>query len=173
MATKKRKSRNPEVGMQDADLRRHIGQPLKRQFAHAFEALRGTIRTMPRDEWCRGEEKADQPVRQAAHLLLAVENALGGHHGRVGKRFGVPVESFKSAFDPVDCPAPRQFLPWIDQVERIANAHIDRAVEMSITGSAKQHPPLNRPTYILRHTAVHLAILRQELKRRGIKRPRW
>lgn len=147
--------------MDPADLRRHIGTPLKQQFLDAFMALRATIIAIPEAEWCRGDRKCDQPVRQAAHLLFAVENYLGGHRGRVGRRFAVPVESFTSIVDAAKCPSRAQFLPWIDEIERIKIAHIDRAVALSLAGSPKKHPPLNRPTYVLRHTAVHLPALGQ------------
>jgi hypothetical protein len=81
----------------------------------------------------------------------------------------VPVESFRSAFDVDGCPPPEEFLPWIEEVEQIAMDHIDRAVALSITGAPKKHPPLNRPTYVLRHSIVHLVTLRQELRSRGIR----
>jgi hypothetical protein len=71
------------------------------------------------------------------------------------------------------CPPPDRFLPWIDEVREIADAHVDRAVKLSISGTPKEYPPLNRPTYILRHTIVHLTILREELRRRGLDLPRW
>lgn len=157
--------------MDEADLKRHIALPLRREFLLAFSALRETILAIPESEWCSGDRKGTQPIRQAAHLLYAAENYLGGHKARVGKRFGVPIESFRSAFDAEDCPSPEEFLPWIEEVEQIAMDHIDRAVVLSISGAPKKHPPLNRPTYVLRHTVVHLTTLRQELRRRGIKSP--
>jgi len=157
--------------VETADLKRHIALPLKEEFRAALSALRETILVIPESEWCRGDRKGTQPIRQAAHLLLAVENYLGGHKARVGKRFGVPIESFQRTFDPTDCPSPEEFLPWIDEVEQIAMAHIDRAVKLSITGAPKKHPPLNRPTYVFRHTVVHLTTLRQLIRERGIKPP--
>jgi hypothetical protein len=155
--------------MDEGDLKRHIALPLKREYRAALLALRETIVGMPESEWCAGDRKGTQPVRQAAHLLRAAENYLGGRNARVGSRFGVPVESFRSVFDVDDCPPPEDFLPWIDEVEQIAMDHIDRAVALSITGAPKKYPPLNRPTYVLRHTVVHLVTLRQELRSRGIK----
>ena len=159
--------------MEEADLRRHIADPLKREFRIALSAARETILAFPQSEWCSGQRKGDQPVRQAGHLLLAAEQYLGGHKARVGERFGVPVESFKADFAAADCPPAEAFVPWIKEVEQIAMDHIDRAVTLSINGAPKKHPPLNRPTYVLRHTVVHLTILRQELKRRGIKLPEY
>ncbi len=142
--------------MNESDLKRHIALPLKKEFATALDALRKTIAAVPADEWCAGEEKHQQPVRQAAHLLFAIENYLGGHKARLGGRFGQPIESFSSVIDPKQCPKPKDMDRWIDEVEAIAMKHIDAAVGKSISGSAKQHPPLNRPTYVLRHTVVHL-----------------
>jgi hypothetical protein len=161
------------VEMEQADLKRHIATPLVREYREALSAVRDAILSFPLSEWCSGEKKSNQPARQAGHLLLAVEQALGGHRSGVGKRFGVPVESFKADFVVADCPSPAAFIPWIKEVEQIAMEHIDRAVALSITGAAKKHPPLNRPTYILRHTIVHLTRLRQELSRRGIKLPKY
>ena len=154
--------------MDEADLKRHIAMPLKQEYRAALLALKETIMGMPDSEWSAGDRKGTQPVRQTAHLLLAAENYLGGHRARVGARFGVPVESFRSVVDVDDCPPPEDFLPWIEEVEQLAMEHIDRAVALSITGAAKRHPPLNRPTYVLRHTVVHLVTLRQELRSRGI-----
>ena len=159
--------------METADLRRHIATPLMLQFRQALCAVNEAILAFPQSEWCSGQRKGNQPVRQAGHLLLAAEQYLGGHKARVGKRFGVPVESFKADFAAADCPAAEASVPWIKEVEQIAMDHIERAVTLSITGASKKHPPLNRPTYVLRHTVVHLTILRQELKRRGIKLPKY
>ncbi|MDP6505055.1 MAG: hypothetical protein QF886_15650, partial [Planctomycetota bacterium] len=140
--------------MEEADLRRHIAEPLKGEFRAALAAVGETILAFPPEEWCSGEEKRYQPIRQAGHLLLGIEQALGGHKSGVGKRFGVPIESFKAEFAPEDCPSPEEFLPWIKEVEQIAMDHIERAVTLSVTGAPKKHPPLNRPTYLLRHTVV-------------------
>jgi hypothetical protein len=157
--------------MEEADLKRHIAYPLKREYREVFAALRETILVIPESEWACGETKGAEPIRQAGHLLLAAENYLGGHRARVGQRFGAPVESFRAVFGAGDCPSPQAFLPWIEEVEQIAMDHIDRAVAVSITGAPKKHPPLHRPTYVLRHTIVHYITLRIELERRGLKLP--
>jgi hypothetical protein len=157
--------------VEEADLKRHIALPLKEEYHNALSALRDTIMVIPESEWCTGDRKGTQPIRQAAHLLLAMENHLGGHKARVGKRFGAPIESFQRNFDPADCPSPEELLPWIEEVEQIAMDHIDRAVELSVTGAPKKYPPLNRPTYVLRHTVVHLVTLRQLIRERGIRPP--
>jgi hypothetical protein len=157
--------------MDEADLKRHIAYPLQREYREVLEALRATILAIPESEWARGESKGAQPVRQVGHMLYAIESYLGGHRTRQGERFGVCVESFKAAFDPVNCPRRETFLPWIDEVEQIAMDGIDKAVTLSVTGAAKQHPPLHIPTYLLRHTVVHYTTLRIELERRGLKLP--
>jgi len=159
--------------MEHADLRRHILEPIVREYQAAFRALRESVMAFPYEEWISGERKANQPVRQACHLLFGVESYLGGHKARMGGRFGIRVESFKSTLDPAQCPPPKAILPWIDEAEGIANAFIAKAVDASLTGTAKRHPPLNRVLYVLRHTIVHLAILRRELFERGIDRPRY
>ncbi len=157
--------------MERADLKRHIAEPLMVEYRAALSAVRDAILAFPKDEWRKGEKKANQPVRQAGHLLYAIELSLGGHRARVGKRFGVPVESFTANFAAEDCPSAEEFLPWIEEVEQIAMKYIEGAVTKSITGSPKKHLPLRRPTYLLRHTVVHLTLLRHELSRCDIKKP--
>jgi hypothetical protein len=159
--------------METADLKRHVAYPLQREYRELLAALRSTIMAIPAAEWTRGAHKGLEPVRQVGHLLFAIEGYLGGHKARKGGRFGVPVESFKAPFDPAACPPREAFLPWIDEVEALAMAHIDRAVELSVTGAAKTHPPLHTPTYILRHSIVHFVALRAEVESRGLKLPEY
>jgi hypothetical protein len=157
--------------MDEADMKRHIADPLKREYREVLAALRDTLMVIPESEWTCGASKGAEPIRQAGHLLLAVEKTLGGHKARVGQRFGVPVESFRAVFDPAGCPSPADFLPWIEEVEQIAKDYIERAATLSITGAPKQHAPLHKPTYVLRHTIVHYITMRLELERRGLALP--
>ena len=149
-------------------IRHNVIEPIRKEYAAAFRTLRETLSCIPREEWLKGDGKINEPVRQVCHLLFALEGYLGGHKVRKAGRFGTGVESFASKVDPRKCPEPSDILPWINEVAEIADRHIERAVRLTLSDKAKQHPPLNRVLYVLRHTTVHLSYLIWELRSRGV-----
>ncbi|HUT61093.1 MAG TPA: hypothetical protein VNA25_24865 [Phycisphaerae bacterium] len=149
-------------------VRHNILEPIRREYRAAFKTLRQTLSCIPQGQWLEGRRKINEPVRQVCHLLFGVESYLGGHKAKMGGRFGTAAESFTSRIDPKKCPRPSEILRWIDEVVEIADRHIERAVDMSLRGTARQHPPLNRVLYVLRHTTVHLSYLIWELRARGV-----
>ncbi len=149
-------------------IRHNILEPVKAEYQAAFHTLRETLLCIPVEHWLEGKDKLREPIRQVCHLLFALENYLGRHKARKGGRFGTGVESFVSKVDRRKCPEPSDILPWIDEVVEIADRHIERAVDLSLCTKAKQHPPLKRVLYVLRHTTVHLSYLIWELRARGV-----
>lgn len=147
----------------------NVLDPLRVEFRTTLRILRETLACIPEDQWLTGRDKVNEPVRQVCHLIFWLGAYSGAPRTRIGRRFGVCVESFGRNVDPQKCPRPKDMLAWIDEVEKIALRHIDGAVEASIRGKTRQHPPLKRVLYVLRHTNAHLAYLIWELRSRGLK----
>ena len=158
--------------MIDQDTVERVSEPILREYKLAFQGLRDTIEAIPAEEWTRGVKPGDIPVRQACHLLHAAEG-YSGHRTRVGTRFGVPAESFGRKIAGDAYPDQKAVVAYVDDVEaRIATWVLEKT-QQALSGEKKQHSPLNRVVYVLRHTVVHLAYLRRELYARGIARPRY
>jgi hypothetical protein len=156
----------------DQDTIERVSGPILREYALAFRGLRDTIEAIPAEEWTRGARPGDVPVRQACHLLHAAEG-YSGHRTRVGTRFGVPAESFGRKVAEDEYPDQKAVLSYVDDVEAKVATWIVEKTRQALSGGVKQHSPLNRVVYVLRHTVVHLAYLRRELYARGIDRPRY
>lgn len=153
-------------------IRHNVIEPIRRECQSFFRTLRETLAQIPEDQWLAGDGKANQPVRQTCHMLFGIENYLDGHKAHKGSRFGTAVESFVAKITPEKCPRPGDLEPWMQEVEAIAYAHLDRAVDASVRGTLRQHPPLGRMLYAMRHAFVHLSYLMWELRSRGIN-CRW
>jgi hypothetical protein len=146
-------------------------EPIVREFRLALKGLRDSVRGVPDAEWTRAEQPGDSFPRQACHLLLALEAYLDGHRVKLGRRYGVPVESFHRSV--VRFPSRQQVLEQIAEVDAKVEGWVLRFARRAMAGGPKRHNPLNVVVYTLRHTVVHLAYLRREMYQRGIRRPRY
>jgi hypothetical protein len=153
-------------------------EPVISEYALAFKGLADSVRAIPEQEWTRGDTLGDVPARQACHLLLACVAYSGGHRLRVGDRFGVRVETFHCIIPRENYPSREAVLKWIPEVEQQIARWVRDCTRRALTGPRKRHTrpgtrysPMRKPVYVLRHTVVHLAYLRNEMRKRGIPRP--
>lgn len=148
-----------------------VAQPLVSEFRAALKGLRDSVSAIPDVEWVADVKPGDCLPRHACHLLFSIEAYLDGHRVKMGQRYGVPVESLHKVVERY--PSQADVLRHITAIDERIDGWVRKFARKAMTGKRKQHNPLNRVVYVLRHAIVHLAYLRREMYRRGIPRPRY
>ena len=155
--------------MTEDEIVERTAEPIAREYKLALEGLRNSVKGVPEEQWGVAQRPGDAFPRHACHLLFGIEASLDGHKVKHGQRYGVPVESFQKRVDAY--PSRDSVLAHIDEIEGKIDGWVTKFARKAMTGARKQHNPMNRVAYMLRHTAVHLAYFRREMYHRGIPRP--
>jgi hypothetical protein len=157
----------------DHDSIDRISEPVLTEYSCLFQGLRDTIQAIPEREWTKGDRKGKVPARQACHLLLPLMRYSTSWRVKTTDRFDTAVSTFSRNVDTEDYPSQASVIEYTHEVEAVIEDWVPRLVKQTLTGKRKQHPPLGRAIYLLRHSVVHLAYLRREMYERDIPRPTY
>jgi hypothetical protein len=143
---------------------------VREQWSRVLDMWEGLIRSIPDDEWARGELGYLTPARHAIHALDQYDPA---------EWFGAEVRA-----SPFDIPSEilwskEKALAKLAETRAILN---ERVAGFDLTAALFEpetaHPwagptRLDKMLYVLRHSQHHLGAVEAELSRRGIRAATW
>ncbi len=156
-----------------------VVESLTDHFTRTFDMLRGAIEAFPEEEWRAADEDDLIPARQAIHIIESSAFYSGEWTGKkfpTGKRLGCDRE----LAPPDELPSRRDVLTYLDEAKAKVETWLTKRGDDGLLGEPedKRFPwtgkcELGRALYLIRHMHHHLGKIHNELRRRGIDRPKW
>ncbi len=155
-----------------------ISDSLQRQFERVWESLREAIGNCPDRQWKKGDPAVRIPVRQACHMIGAVEMYAGEKRFAWDRRFGRPVGDFSSDLPAADLPGKDETLEYLDEMRAHTQTWLGKMSDEKLLSPQRSNRHtgdtyLERVVYMLRHSQHHRGEMNAELRRRGLAPANW
>jgi hypothetical protein len=150
---------------------------LKGQWARVWDMWEETIRTVPDDEWAKGDVNYLIPARQLVHTLVCADvftadiplDQYDPTRMFGGGSWGMPLE---------ELPSRETALAELASIRVSVEERLAKFDDAALLAPEKTHLWAGRTRmckmlYALRHTQHHLGEVSAELSRRGIKAATW
>jgi uncharacterized damage-inducible protein DinB len=150
---------------------------LKDQWARVWNMWEEMIRTIPDDEWTKGDIDYLIPARHLIHVLVCDDAFTGGttldqydgSHLFEVREWGTP---------PEELPSRDVALAKLADIRVIVGQRLAKLNDAALLEPEELHPwtgktRMDRLLYVLRHSQHHLGEMNAELTRRGIKAAVW
>ena len=149
-----------------------------RQFERVWESLREAIGNCPAKEWKSGDTAVRIPVRQACHIIGAVEMYAGEGPFVPDRKLGLPIGDFNTDIPQSELPDKQQVLDYLEETCKQADAWLHGMGDSRLLSSQRSNRHtgdtfLERAVYMLRHSQHHLGEMNAELKSRGLSPASW
>ena len=152
-----------------------IAEILERQYESCFATMREVMEGCPEEDWRISDHPRFIPSRLTLHILETIEYYIGDSREFKESQFGD-----SECLTPETLPSEKSLFGYFHAVRDKLYIKLHSlgdeeflSPETLFTDSEEGYMLLDLYIYTLRHTQHHVGQLVEELRRRGIKSPRW